>query len=602
MHTLSRSRTLRGPAGLMLLVLAACGGGGSDPPAASAPPVNNAPPDTSPPPAGAGATFSSSANTLTFSALNRIGTPPPQRIPVTVSGNVSGSFNITAQLTGDAIGASHVTYSQRNGQVTIDALIYPPGSGTLSPGTYQGTVTLNACVNDSTCQSGHLQGSPLTVNVVYTVEEPVQGDIVAPRIATAGEPGTAILRGRGFNAVTSVRFGSVEATSVRVIGTEIRATYPALVPGEYPVALNSGAVAFTGSLLVLDAPVYEPDVLEYAAAPPQDIGGVVYDAQRSALIVVGQNADRRNNTVTRFQFARSAASNTYRLSDAGTTPVPDIQDLTLFPDGSMLLGATSTSLIELNPVTILPTNGTTPATYSPADDIKSGDIQKLAITNDGYAVVTTGGSGPTNVYLYSPITHAFHTLDFAFEFPLNVLPVTAYFGSPAVSGDGSILAMTQDQGPSRRPGVHRYDAALQHYSLLPVPELVDRDRSQPLRSARPALDRAGTRIVLNGASTVVVDRDYATLGRLPDSTRAAVVKPDASRVYTFDAAADSASGELRTFDLTAPPVDGMFQQVGPGIPMSPGSATGTIAMALTPDGGTVFVVGTAGAWVQPLPQ
>ena len=107
--------------------------------------------------------------------------------------------------------------------------------------------------------------------------------------------------------------------------------------------------------------------------------------------------------------------------------------------------------------------------------------------------------------------------------------------------------------------------------------------------------------MLNGATTVVVDQDYSTLGRLPDTTRAAVVKPDASRVYTFDAPAGSESGELRTFDLTSPTVDGRFQQIGAGVPMSPGSGTGAIEMVITPDGGTIFVVGIAGVWVQPAP-
>jgi hypothetical protein len=269
--------------------------------------------------------------------------------------------------------------------------------------------------------------------------------------------------------------------------------------------------------------------------------------------------------------------------------------------------------MELHPVTILPTDGTTPPMYSPSDPlISSGGafIYKLAIANDGFAVVTTGGTGPTNVYLYSTTTHAFYTVNYQsglFD-GFAIKPVTPYFGNPAVSADGSTLVLSQDPGASltAKPtwhGGHQYDPSSQLYLFSTRFGLFDRDRSQSPRSARPALDRAGTRVVLNGPETSVLDPDqrFAGLGKLPETTRAVVVKPDASRVYTFDAPLDSDSGELRTFDLTLPTVNGMVQQVGTGIPMSPGSGTGAVAMAITPDGGTIFVVGTNGVWVQPSP-
>jgi hypothetical protein len=35
--------------------------------------------------------------------------------------------------------------------------------------------------------------------------------------------------------------------------------------------------------------------------------------------------------------------------------------------------------------------------------------------------------------------------------------------------------------------------------------------------------------------------------------------------------------------------------------MTPGNGTGAIAMTITPDGGTVFVAGVSGVYVQPAP-
>jgi hypothetical protein len=74
-------------------------------------------------------------------------------------------------------------------------------------------------------------------------------------------------------------------------------------------------------------------------------------------------------------------------------------------------------------------------------------------------------------------------------------------------------------------------------------------------------------------------------------------------VYTFDAPAGTESGELRSYTVTARlfPTDQIYPQTGAGIPMSPGSGTAAIAMAITPDGGTLFVVGTSGVFVQPSP-
>ena len=109
-------------------------------------------------------------------------------------------------------------------------------------------------------------------------------------------------------------------------------------------------------------------------------------------------------------------------------------------------------------------------------------------------------------------------------------------------------------------------------------------------------------MVLNGPSTVVLDRAYGPRGTLPNTTRAVAVKPDASRAYTFDAPNGSDAGTFLTFDLTTSLTgDAQYSPLDTGIPMTPGNGTGAIAMTIAPDGRTVFVAGVSGVYVQPAP-
>jgi hypothetical protein len=232
------------------------------------------------------------------------------------------------------------------------------------------------------------------------------------------------------------------------------------------------------------------------------------------------------------------------------------------------------------------------------------------VANDGYAFVTTGGANPSHEFLYSPTRHIFIALTSASSSPLASLSPELYFGNPGVSGDGSLVAITQDprstaQNPmSSRPFLYVYDTGGQRSGFLGFRSATytDRDRSQFPRSARAALDREGRRIVLNGPSTVVLDRAYGPRGTLPNTTRAVSVKPDASRAYTFDAPNGSDAGMFLTFDLTTSLTgDAQYSPLGAGIPMTPGNGTGAIAMTITPDGGAVFVAGVSGVYVQPAP-
>ena len=603
MHPLSNSRTLCGLG--VLLLLGACGGGGSD--GSPSPPGSGNPIGNGPPP-GSAPTFSVSTTTLNFATGIPNNTPPARKILAAISGPVNGAFYIRNSGTITNVSISVDSTSQSGQTPTINIVATPVSANLATPGTYTGTVTLIACVDDPTCQTGQLPGSPQTVNITYSVESNatfVQGDVVAPRVAMAGQTGTVRIRGRGLSGATDVRLGSTPATNVQVDSlagdTTVRVTYPALPAGSYPVTVNSGAIPFTGTLVVVNPPNYAATTLQYPSTP-QEIGGTFYDAQQQALFVATRYADSQANQLLKFQYSGSAWLAPVAIS------VPKIQDVALSADGTVLLAVTDTAMMEFDPATLAASG-----TYPVLDNlVNSGNayLQSLAVANDGYAFVTTGGANPGHEFLYSATRHIFITLTSASSSPAASLDPRLYFGNPGVSGDGSLMAITQDprsmaQNPmSSRPCLYVYDTGGQGSGFLGFRSATytDRDRSQFPRSARPALDREGRRIVLNGPSTVVLDRAYGPRGTLPNTTRAVAVKPDASRAYTFDAPNGSDAGMFLAFDLTTSLTGtAQYSPLSAGIPMTPGNGTGAIAMTITPDGGTVFVAGVSGVYVQPTP-
>jgi hypothetical protein len=89
---------------------------------------------------------------------------------------------------------------------------------------------------------------------------------------------------------------------------------------------------------------------------------------------------------------------------------------------------------------------------------------------------------------------------------------------------------------------------------------------------------------------------YTSLGSLPASTLAVVLSPDGDRAYTYDQ-----SKQMRTFDLTATPVSGVFPEVGTSIPLAGDPGNQDPHMAITPDGRALFITGGAELIVQPTP-
>jgi hypothetical protein len=137
---------------LLLLTLTACGGGGGG--------------------AGGGGTagtISIATRALTFH-LDSLSssTPPPQTISATVTGVTAPTLYLIVRVTGPAV--SSVSNFTITGTTSGQAMVYPQGQSALGAGTFSSTITVTACTTDPNCSSAQLNGSPLTIDVTYTID------------------------------------------------------------------------------------------------------------------------------------------------------------------------------------------------------------------------------------------------------------------------------------------------------------------------------------------------------------------------------------------------------------------------------------------------
>lgn len=551
MKTASR----RAGAGLILacalVSLSACGGGGG----ASSPP----------PPPG---TLSLGTSSVSFKAAGPYAeAPATQTVTGTVTGiTSSGTLYITIVASSPGspnslFTVSNVTISGNSGQASV----IPASPSTLKAGSYQGSITVSACLNDPTCQTGQLAGSPQTIPVSYDVASGVDGDTVTPRVVTANTAGTVILRGSGFTGATSVSFGSTAATSMTVVSdSEIDASYPSLPAGTYPVTIDGGSITDTASLISVSPPAFTATILPYPSGlglPYPITPEIEYDAQRSALFILLPGQGSASPTLLRYTFDGSAWGSPTQVS------IPGLVEVHLSPDGTHLLALVNpdsahTSMAELDPVTMAQTNVTTVS-----NPPTSGYAVGFAIANDGNAIVSY-----SYTYTYG---YAFGTFSRVF----TPMPNSGCCGSPIASGNGAIVAM--DGGT--------FDASSETVAA-----------QAPSVDGQTTTDLAGDKFLDFGD---VDSQTGQTLGYI-NGLYGGVVNPAGTRVYGVDTQALT----LTTYDLTATPTgspDPLYPALGTPISLpstcNPGCVNAFYQMAITPDGGTVFIAGPSQIVVQPVP-
>lgn len=539
---------------------------------------------------GGGASFSLSTNTINFTATSPSVMVPPVVITGTVSGQLSGTLYILINVSGQAVSSvSSIVIDQAT--QTGTASVYPQSANSLGEGSYSSTITVTACLNDPTCNTGQLSGSPRVVDVTYTVGPAASVDVVMPGTVTSGSSGSVIIRGAGFlanNAVNQVAFGANSATSFTVISdTEIRADYPALTAGSYPINLSkiNGPVQFTAQLDVVDSVVFTNGILSYPVTPQQTLD-IVYDAKQQALFVAASYFDgfnfnttsRVGNQILRYQFANGA------FVSLSTVTIQFLQDIALTPDGNKLLAVTDTQVIEINSATL----GILATTTRTGQFISNEYMKNIQFMNDGKALITTGfaGSGSTPILQYTLASPAINTTNLGYM----------YNGTVKGSADGSRAVIIEGLLSPAQPIV-TYSAS----TGLVTDNLATFNQAQCINSGmgkciEPAVNEDGTRTALIGAALDVVlyDQDFNMLGYMPGSYGAAVFSKDSSKLYAY-----GGDGQIHTFDLTQTPVAGIYAETGTGTSLmgNPGSIynyispTDVIRMTSTPDGNTLFIAG-----------
>jgi hypothetical protein len=520
--------------------------------------------------------------------------PASQMITATISGTLSGPLFLFADVQSGAnvVSVSNVTRSADSGTVTVTPAV--PNTLGGAGGTFSSTVRVRACMNDSTCATGALQGSPQTVNVTYVIAPPVAGpappgppppppsadasrDVVAPRVAVTNVGGQFILRGVALGGTNSVVLRlngsstSIQASGVtQVSATEVRASYPALASGSYSVILNSGAVAFTGTLAVVPAADFNSTLLAFGETPDR-ISTLLYDAERNRLLVAtGSPTAPSNNKLFMFRgptLTRSVLS------------FANLRDLAFSADGLRLLAITDLEVLELD------ANLLTVTRRVPAPAISGGaSLQRIAVANDGKAIISTGAQGvspATPAFLYDTVTRTFAAT------PLAMLNSSGAEGPAGLvaSGDGSHIYITQSTSTAQP--ILDYSASTGTLSRSSITFVQMPDQAL-------AVDQSGLRVVPYRTATTpvrVLNGGFNQLGILDVNPVAIALNRQGTRAYVLD------NGNMfRNYRLVSGvPNTTSFEEIPTSLITASPAAPGTsIKSGVTHDGATVFMAGVRG--------
>lgn len=544
---------------LFAVALCSCGGGGSGSGGGGGGPSPNQP-----------------RLTLSASALNFQSPSPFQSFelaPVTLTGSIgtinglSGTLYIVIEVgNGSIITAGNFTIT---GETTGQVVITPAIPSTLGPGVHQTTVTVRACMNSPNCSSGLINGSPITIPVTYTVPANVLRASVTPAAVAAVRTSEVVLRGAGFNNITSVQFGGAAAvTYTRISATEIRATVPSLAAGTYAVSINGGAVAFNAALAVVAEPAYAATTIALpAGVTANEMDRPIYDAPRSALLTVVRMS---GGAKTLYRYVHAAGA----WTQTGSIDVSDIRDLELTPAGDRLYLVRPTQIDVLDPVTLQVTATISrPSTYGPADEFVS-----LGIANDGYAVVTGTfpGSGHVAAHMMATTDHAFTRLVESY------MTGTATIALP----DGSRVAI--DNHTSYNPATARIVSNEQ----AGFPWLFPRALGMRFSGTGTSCD-VMISVNSNGTSSLA--------GDIPVGSRTVGCGTDrwVNFAYIIDV-----NGDFSIWNVLAAPVGGVYSRINapytvPGINLS--MVMSPMAGVVSLDGRTHFIATLAGVVVMPVP-
>ena len=542
------------------LVISACGGGGGG---------GSAPQDN----------FSVSSTQVDFAADIDASAPASQTITGTIN-NINTAVRVDIVINGTTINAADFAFVGSNGgQLTIS--VKQPDE--LGVGLHTDEIRVYACTDffDCSTSTNQISGSPKTINVSYSVTAIPTVRYVAPRVAQPNTSDEVIIRGIGFSLLTSpsVSFGSDNALSMTVVNdTEIRATFPALVTGDYAVNVSdmSGAIATQATLHVMAEPALGYAFIANSGSKTR----VLYDAVRDAIYFGNKDTDEV------IRYSHSVDPGTGEPVWTSTTlAVTGADDIAFMPDGKTLLALSGSNVIHIDLDTFSPVA----STFVPNVGSISF-LRQLGIANNGIGFLAPGinGSGASFIYKYN-----------ARKRTVTMLSEIVSQGTVGVSGDGSKVFIGSRDSNTSFNVVHQYDAT----SDAPLGQLGMSETTNAL-----PVDRTGNTLVLGYQNFLndqrKVYKSSVLQGGIPGSgtmniNYATALSSDGNTLYSYNPQADV----INIYDITSPDGANSFNQT-PNSPLPVADSVGNIlalTMGFTPFEQTLFIAGDAGVVVQPLP-
>lgn len=523
------------------------------------------------------------ADELTFSTDAPFnGIALTQRIKATVTstgqGTATGTLYVLVEVPSDAFFT--VPEVQIDSQTEGHAVVQVKSPQEMGAGAFESSFRVRACLNSANCSSGEIKNSPHTIRVHYEVGDVVDGDTVMPRVVNANAAGSVILRGHGFTSNSTVTFGGTPATSVRFVSsTELRAGYPALPAGSYPVAVNSGATQFNAAVSMVAATNYSYAWIPHLTSGVFFPSALVYDAEHQAFTFAG--GANATHYALRYVYSGNSWVQSGRLDD------PWVSQLRMSHDGSRIVALHvdqygTNTMLDLDPATLAIEKTTT----------VDANAWSFVLSNDGNYVIATKfpGSGYMPPVLLGSTRAAL----------ITAKPVQIDAPAAVASGDGSKVVVFGQYGDA---GV--YDSSMQTFTVIRSTQL--RGSWDYARLGSANLD--GTRFTSFG---VVVDQNLQVIGTTDIDARTAVISPDGTRLYVYDQGGLGQGppiGKLHIFDVntttSATPYPHLAEIGSPIVlannPNGTSITDSPMQIALVPDARAVIICGLAGCVVQPTP-